>query len=232
MIKIKGFSKYINEQYANPQDTIDLKYGNPQKWQKEAMDRGSNLLNVAKKSDFWKIWTSSVPPNQNSDEVKKDLENLTMLGNSLTEEEKEFVKDSEHDMLLIFEKFLKLNGVDQIKKEDLEKITDELDPITFILKYEFNYPRPLQLALAHNVPLYPEQPTNACSPAYPSGHSIDAFVIAELLSKKYPQLRKDLSSLAEKMSKSRNQGGIHFSFDSAFGKKIAEDILSLNILSL
>ena len=114
MIKIKGFSKYINEQYANPQDTIDLKYGNPQKWQKEAMDRGSNLLNVAKKSDFWKIWTSSVPPNQNSDEVKKDLENLTMLGNSLTEEEKEFVKDSEDDMLLIFEKFLKLNGVDQI----------------------------------------------------------------------------------------------------------------------
>jgi len=229
---IKGFNQYINEQYSNPQEMIDLKYGNPQKWQKEAMDAGSNLFNEVKKSDLWKIWTSSVPPNQNSDEVKKDLENLVMLGNSLTEEEKEFVKDSEKDLLGIFEKFLKLNGVDQIKKEDLERITDELDPITFTLKYEFNYPRPLQLALAHNIPLYPEQPTNACSPSYPSGHSIDAFVIAGLLSKKYPQLSRDISSLGEKMSKSRNQGGIHFLFDSGFGKKIAEDILSLNILSL
>ena len=229
---IKGFNQYINEQYSNPQEMIDLKYGNPQKWQKEAMDAGSNLFNEVKKSDLWKIWTSSVPPNQNSDEVKKDLENLVMLGNSLTEEEKEFVKDSEKDLLGIFEKFLKLNGVDQIKKEDLERITDELDPITFTLKYEFNYPRPLQLALAHNIPLYPEQPTNACSPSYPSGHSIDSFVIAGLLSKKYPQLSRDISSLGEKMSKSRNQGGIHFLFDSEFGKKIAEDILSLNILSL
>jgi acid phosphatase (class A) len=229
---IKGFNQYINEQYSNPQEMIDIKYGNPQKWQKESMDSGSNLLNEVKKTDLWKIWTSSVPPDQNSEEVKKDLESLVMLGNSLTEEEKEFIADSEKDMLDVFEKFLKLNGVDQIKKEDLEKITDELDPITFILKYIFNYPRPLQLALAYNIPLYPQQPTNACSPAYPSGHSIDAFVIAGLLSKKYPQLSKDISSLAERMSKSRNQGGIHFSFDSAFGKKIAEDILSLNILSL
>lgn len=229
---IKGFNQYINEQYSNPQETIDLKYGNPVKWQKESMERGSDLLETVKNSEFWKLWTSEVPPNQNSEEVIKEMEELVMLGNSLTDEEKEFVKDSEKDMLGIFENFLKLNGVDQIKKEDLNKITDELNPITFILKYQFNYPRPLQLALAHNIPLYPQQPTNACSPSYPSGHSIDSFVIGGLIAKKYPQLANEAKNLAEKISRTRNQGGIHFFFDSSFGKRIAEDILSLNILSL
>jgi hypothetical protein len=229
---IKGFSEYINEAYSNPKNYTDLKYGNPQKWQKEAMDRGSDLLKSVKESNLWEKWTSSLPPNQDSEEVKSDLQNLILMGNSLTEEEKEFVKDSENDMLGIFEKFLKLNGVDSIKKEDLESITDELDPITFILKYQFNYPRPLQLALVHDIPLYPEQPTNACSPAYPSGHSIDAFVIAGLIAKKYPQLADDVSKLSERVSMTRNLGGIHFTFDSSFGKEIAEDILSLDLLSL
>ncbi len=117
---IKGFSEYINEAYSNPKNYTDLKYGNPQKWQKEAMDRGSNLLKSVKESNLWEKWTSSLPPNQDSEEVKSDLQNLILMGNSLTEEEKEFVKDSENDMLGIFEKFLKLNGVDSIKKEGLK----------------------------------------------------------------------------------------------------------------
>ena len=229
---IKGFSEYINEAYSNPKNYTDLKYGNPQKWQKEAMDRGSSLLKSVKDTELWEKWTSNLPPNQDSEEVKRDLQNLVLLGNSLTEEQKEFIQDSENDMLGVYEKFLKLNGVDSIEKEDLESITDELDPITFILKYQFNYPRPLQLALVHEISLYPEQPTNACSPAYPSGHSIDAFVIAGLIAKKYPQLADDVSKLSERISMTRNQGGIHFNFDSQFGKEIAEDILSLDLLSL
>lgn len=229
---IKGFNQYINEQYSNPEKTIDIKYGNPVRWQKESMDNGSNLFSEIKGSEMWNSWVSSVPPNQNSEEVKKQLEDLVMLGNSLTEEEKEFVRDCENDMLMVFENFLKLNGVDDIKKEDLEKITDELDPINFTLKYQFNYPRPLQLAFEHSIPLFPQQETDACSPAYPSGHSLDSFVIAGLIGKKYPQLENEAIDLAEKISRSRNQGGIHFFFDSAFGKKIAEDILSLDILSI
>jgi len=229
---IKAFSEYINEQYSNPKETINLKYGNPQLWQKEAMDKGSNLFTEAKNSGLFDRLKETIPPLQSSDEVKKAIEELIMIGNSQTEEDKEFVKDSERDMLEVFIKFLKLNGVDNISKDDLEKITDEIDPLTFSLKYHFNYPRPYQLALENNIPLYPSQPTDACSPSYPSGHSIDAFVIGGIISKKFPQLKTEALSLAEKLSRSRLQGGIHFPFDSEFGKKIAEDILDLDILSL
>ena len=229
---IKGFSAYINEQYKNPQNTINLKYGNPQMEQKEKMDQGSSLYSSVKDTDLWKKWESTLPPLQTSDEVVKSLEELIMLGNSQTEEDKEFVKDAEYNMKSIFVKFLNLNGVDNVTEEDLNEISKELDPITFKLKYLFNYPRPYQLAEELEMPLYPSQTTDACSPAYPSGHSIDSFVIGGLLGKKFPQLREEIEKLAAKISKSRLQGGIHFSFDQDFGKQIAEDILDLDFLSI
>ena len=229
---IKAFSEYINEQYSNPKEAIDLKYGNPQLWQKESMDNGSNLFTQVKKSGLFDSWKKEVPPLQSSDELKKAIEELIMIGNSQTPEDKEFVKDSESSLEEIFIKFLKLNGVDKISKDDLERVTSQLDPITFSLKYHFNYPRPYQLASEHSMPLYPSQPTDACSPSYPSGHSIDAFVIGGLISKKFPQIKTEAIALAEKLSRSRIQGGIHFPFDLEFGKKIAEEILEMDMLSL
>ena len=132
----------------------------------------------------------------------------------------------------LFIKFLKLNGADSITKEDIKEITDQLDPITYNLKYSFNYPRPYQLAAQLELSLYPSQSTDACSPSYPSGHSIDSFVIGGLIGKKIPQLRNEVEKLSEKISRSRLQGGIHFPFDAEFGRQIAEDILNLDILSL
>jgi acid phosphatase (class A) len=229
---IKGFSEYINEQYANPKDLPMLKYGNPQKEHMDKMNKGSDLYSSVKDTDLWKNWTNNIPPLQSSDEAKKSIEELILIGNSQTEEDLEFVKDAEYDMKSIFVKFLKLNGADSITEEDLKKISDQLDPITFHLKYIFNYPRPYQLAGALDLPLYPSQTTDACSPAYPSGHTIDSFVMAGLIGKKIPQLRNEVEKLAAKISRSRLQGGIHFGFDQEFGKQIADDILNLDILSI
>jgi hypothetical protein len=229
---IKGFSQYINEQYSDSKEIIDLKYGNPQLWQKEAMDNGSDLLNLVKDNGLMEKWKGNIPPLQDSEDAKKAIEELIMIGNAQTEEDKEFVKDAERDMLEIFVKFLKLNGVDRISKEDLEKVTDQIDPITFGLKYHFNYPRPYQLAFTLDLPLFPSQTTDACSPSYPSGHSIDSFVLGGILSKKFPQLRNGIATISERLSKSRLQGGIHFPFDAEFGRSIAEDILDLEFLSI
>lgn len=229
---IKGFYSYVSEQYSNPQNTINIKYGNPQMEQKEKMDKGSSLYFSIKKTELWKKWESTLPPLQGSDEVIKSLQDLILIGASQTEEDKEFVKDAEFDMKSIFIKFLELNGVDNIIRDDLKKITDELDPIVFDLKYIFDYPRPYQLAAELRIPLYPSQTTDASSPAYPSGHTIDSFVIGELIGKKFPQLREEAQKLGAKISQSRLQGGIHFDFDQEFGKQIAQDILDLDFLSL
>jgi hypothetical protein len=229
---IKGFSQYVNEQYANPKAIVNIKYGNPQMEHKEKMDNGSSLYSSVKDTELWKKWESTTPPLQNSDAARKSIEELILIGSAQTEEDKEFVKDAEHDMKSIFIKFLKLNGVEDVTVDDLKEISKQLDPITFHLKYIFNYPRPYQLAGELEIPLFPSQTTDACSPAYPSGHSIDSFVIGGLLGKKFPQLKDVVEKLAAKISRSRLQGGIHFEFDQEFGRQIAEDVLNLNILSL
>jgi hypothetical protein len=229
---IKKFSTYVNEQYSNPKNVVNIIYGNPQMEHKEKMDKGSSLYSSVKDTEIWEKWGSSTPPLQSSDAVVKDIESLILIGAAQTEEDKEFVKDAEYDMKSIFIKFLKLNGVEEVTMEDLENISKELDPITFGLKYIFNYPRPYQLAAELKLPLYPSQTTDACSPAYPSGHSIDSFVIGGLIGKKFPQLKEDAEKLAAKISRSRLQGGIHFTFDQEFGKQIAEDVLNLDLLSL
>jgi hypothetical protein len=71
---IKGFSEYINEQYANPKDLPMLKYGNPQKEHMDKMNKGSDLYSSVKDTDLWKKWTNSVPPLQSSDEAKKSID--------------------------------------------------------------------------------------------------------------------------------------------------------------
>jgi len=229
---IKGFSAYINEAYNNPKDFIDIKYGNPLKWQKESMDLGSPLLKIATENGMMEKWKSRIPPLQGSDIVKKSIEDLIMLGSSLNPDDENFIKEAEKDLIGMYLNFLKINGQTSITREDLEAITNQLDPITFELKYHFNYPRPLQLSLEHGLSLYPSQPTDACSPSYPSGHTIDSFVIGQLIAKKLPQLEDSVLELAEKISFSRNQGGIHFVFDSDYSKEIVSDILSLDFLSL
>jgi hypothetical protein len=229
---IKKFSAYVNEQYSNPKDVVNIIYGNPQMEQKEKMDKGSSLYFSVKDTDLWKKWESTTPPLQSSEVAIKAIEELILMGAAQTEEDKEFVKDAEHDMKSIFIKFLKLNGVEEVTIDNLKEISKELDPITFHLKYIFNYPRPYQLAGELDLPLYPSQTTDACSPAYPSGHSIDSFVIGGLLGKKFPQLKDDVEKLANKISRSRLQGGIHFEFDQEFGRQIADDILNLDFLSI
>jgi hypothetical protein len=95
------------------------------------------------------------------------------------------------------------------------------------IKYYFNYPRPFQAAHYLNLPLYPivEPMTTTNSPSYPSGHSMESNILCGVLAKKYPAIGNELLELADKISRSRVWAGIHYDFDDAQGRKIANDIL-------
>jgi acid phosphatase (class A) len=68
--------------------------------------------------------------------------------------------------------------------------------------------------------MYPSIATNASSPSYPSGHSIDSLVIGHVLSKLYPAHKNEIMQTAYQISLSRYISGIHFSFDMIFGETI------------
>jgi hypothetical protein len=65
----------------------------------------------------------------------------------------------------------------------------------------------------------------AHSPAYPSGHTIQAYLLASRLSEVAPQHRKAFMDLAHMISFSRMVGGYHWPSDISFGKDVFRHIV-------
>jgi len=224
-MKLNKFSEFM----GSIQEWPKMVYGNPLRYQKTLIDNGSDSLVKAQRSGLMNSWVEMNPPDQHK--IREEFTNLMKVSENLSEDDKKFIEKSEEDLVKIFHEFLTANQKEDTYAE-IFGVTFEMDPITFILKYHWNYPRPFQLAYYYGVPFYPEQATNASSPSYPSGHTIDSYTIALLYGKKYPELAEDLLKLAEKISYTRQQGGLHYFFDAEMGKKIAKDAVALEIIKL
>ncbi|MGL4877027.1 phosphatase PAP2 family protein [Paraclostridium dentum] len=97
---------------------------------------------------------------------------------------------------------------------------------TWYLKYLYNIIRPCQYNQCFK--------TVVCTPmhpAYPSGHSVSAFCMAEVLSYFFPAEREKLFMLAGQCSDARILAGVHFKMDceegSRLGISVGKSVISL-----
>tara|TARA_Y100000591_G_C21771617_1_gene665882 strand:- start:400 stop:960 length:561 start_codon:yes stop_codon:yes gene_type:complete len=65
----------------------------------------------------------------------------------------------------------------------------------------------------------------ANTPAYPSGHCMQAYYLAKQLSIKYPDKENELFKLAEDCALARVYAGLHYPSDNDFAKYISLNIL-------
>lgn len=63
---------------------------------------------------------------------------------------------------------------------------------------------------------------SASNPSYPSGHAVQAYVLAGELSKLYPDRREYLDRVADRIAFSRVQGGVHYPSDIRYGYEVAK----------
>jgi len=89
-------------------------------------------------------------------------------------------------------------------------------------KDHFSSERPHELATRVEYPLESDYLESAQTPSYPSGHSAQAYYTALVLSDMYPELENSFMGLAEAISDSRVDRGVHFPSDIAAGKQLAE----------
>ena len=105
-------------------------------------------------------------------------------------------------------------------KDDLDNIIFNYNSIILFLKYLLNRARPAQvnrdvkskLLISHS----------AATPAYPSGHSFQAFILACKMSEKYPEKKKQLFALAEDCGYARIIAGLHYPSDHEFSKRLVK----------
>jgi len=107
----------------------------------------------------------------------------------------------------------------------VSELYKDINPIIMKLKYYYNRVRPYQLANILSYPLNPMPTVSAQSPSYPSGHTVQSRVFAEILSFRYPDQQDMLMKFADKCSKSRIILGVHFPSDEIFGKQLSDGII-------
>ena len=102
--------------------------------------------------------------------------------------------------------------------EEIDRVLRSQNMIILFFKYLINRPRPAQV----NPRIKPLPSRTADTPAYPSGHSYQAFLLAHHFSKKYPHLREHLYRTAEECGQARIRAGLHYPSDHEFSKKLVK----------
>ena len=132
---------------------------------------------------------------------------------------KDFVKKYD-DIEAAFAKTAKEQGVKDYDKNIAAKLIKESAPVILELKKHHNRPRPYDL----DKKLKAFKMKSMETPSYPSGHSVQGFLIGSYLSDKYPKSRKGFMATAKNISYSRRVARAHYKSDSKVGEEIGNSM--------
>jgi len=157
------------------------------------------------------------------------IEELDDLAKVIYQYENRLVPNSlqercDNDMEGLMKDYLSNRGI-SVELEEIKNIRKSVKPIISTLKNYYSRSRPDVIAARLGIDWHDDFLESSDSPSYPSGHTIQAYVCAGTLSKKYPEYSKGLFLIAELISQSRIDRGVHFPSDVDYGRSIAKELL-------
>ena len=158
-----------------------------------------------------KKYLDKKPPSDNSTTTKGEIIELTKI--PIREK---FVKEKD-DIKKSFGKVVKEDKL-------VQKLIDESAPVIMKIKKHHNRPRPKVIAKKIKTKMEDMEMASMKTPSYPSGHSVQGYLIGMALSKMYPQKRNKLMKTARDISYSRRVARAHYKSDSLFGEQIGKDM--------
>jgi len=219
---------YINDMSDNLDEIV---YGNAPIEFKEIIENENDPIKEwFQKEGLIKKIIEEAPLNS-SETTKEDLSILMEKTGKATGDDLNFARyaDDQNNLPNLFIDLLQSKGYSETM-EGYFMVDNQTDVILNFLKDVINRPRPYQLAKAYDLPLYPLIRTNAMTAAYPSGHSLTAFVMADYYADKYPEISEDLQNLGRKIADSREVTGIHYPSDTKISRMIADIIFENNLI--
>jgi len=200
----------------NKRDLNLLRYNSgPRDKHLKKMSRETPLINIQADN----IHVPS-PPLNFSEETFLELKALEKAINNSHIDDFRFAYMSDDKPLDVIKSFALENNLifDEQYFQELEK---QLATLILKLKYRFNRPRPDQIAAEYKVNIPKTKSSSAGTPAYPSGHTIQAHVITNVISRMNPGNQRSLENLADRIALGRMQTGVHYPSDIEMGKEIA-----------
>ncbi len=161
------------------------------------------------KSYIWYLPTIPVYPNNVKDANQVLLATLTM-----TNEEKDFFYKTNKGVSKAFMPY-----VLETEKE-LKSMYRPYSNIILFFKYVINRPRPQQV----NPSIITLNDSTAQTPSYPAGHAMQAQILANKLTNRYPEKKNLFHNIALQCDICRVKAGLHYYSDGEFGRKLANII--------
>ena len=198
-----------------------LGYGNPNREFMEVLTKTTPYDNILELVKGYK------PPKNDSEITRYELNTISESIEEVDEDNLKRFRLIDRSLIKYYSMYLKSKGIDGEKLEPiLQEVIDESLPLIAKIKIHFNRPRPYQLAQIFKLKLFPYETFTTHTPSYPSGHVIQACLLSEVLSARYPTMSDELSALIDIVGSSRIMMGVHYPSDNDLALFVGEMIIA------
>jgi hypothetical protein len=199
----------------------ELTYGNPTQDQLQFV-KGNCMVD-----DLFDTFKNSIIPKNDSELVKDELNEIKDGLDIVSQPENQnYLKRYlayDRNLIQALSSIFKQKDIDV--EELIVDVVKDVQNLIYKLKFHHQRPRPYQLAQYFKLKLFPYKSFSAHTPSYPSGHTIEAIVILNVIGNKYPTEYQYCKELIEDIAYSRIYLGLHFPSDNEGGREIAKAIL-------
>tara|TARA_B110000902_G_C14195565_1_gene545781 strand:+ start:189 stop:1124 length:936 start_codon:yes stop_codon:yes gene_type:complete len=196
----------------------NLTYGNPNLGEKQVIKRGGSFDHISN-------GLKNIPyPNNDSEYARKEVMTILKTMNKLKNKKiAELCVSYDEQLIEVMIDIAEKCGVQNAEKFVIS-VYNDINPIILKLKFFHNRIRPFQLANIQSISLNPMPSNSSNSPSYPSSHTIQSKVFADILSARYPDKQEMLNKFAGQCEQSRILMGLNFPSDNLYALDVAKRI--------
>ena len=185
-------------------------------------DKHREKIEYAKSKGLFKDFNMSKyfdrkPPKNTSLQTYHELSFLKDLPEDI-----DYVKKHD-DIEGVFKEVCNDNNV-EYPKDLVKELIKSSAGLIMELKWNYNRPRPYQLAEYYNFKLGGTTLESMKTPSYPSGHSTQGILVGKVLQTKLPINTDGFLEAGKRISYSRNIGRAHYPSDSQLGEIIGNSL--------